>query len=367
MALFHELIHFLVDETVDLNRFKKFDALCQRMSLEKIKQASLACGELMEWALLMRKQVDPSSPPIARTITEKRDSMSSFEVVSALARDATPTKFINYDARPSTTPVTKKPSPSKNVKKSQSKTPLKVEKSRIAVYPGATPLKSDVKKPTSTSTVKKINGKRDVSSAKKDVVREVTVTVVPSSTPNFNTEPIIESSKESQEAGAQSTDVMAAAVTEVASLNAVEEPSRLVDDAEVSLRKVEEKVAEKTLEEMHVEAIHQAVEVDEVKIEIIQEATTPAELKKSQGLKITPSREIVEKEEHADELARSPEPELLKYQRSKTMPKIALIEVNEDSEELILEIDNIEQLQDQDKLEYGMLPAGSDEIIMGTL
>jgi hypothetical protein len=84
-------------------------------------------------------------------------------------------------------------------------------------------------------------------------------------------------------------------------------------------------------------------------------------------LKITPSREIVEKEEHADELARSPEPELLKYQRSKTMPKIALIEVNEESEELILEIDNIEQLQDQDKLEYGMLPAGSDEIIMGTL
>lgn len=81
---------------------------------------------------------------------------------------------------------------------------------------------------------------------------------------------------------------------------------------------------------------------------------------KGDQLTIDAVREPVEEKDFDDEVT-SPCPELLTYQRSKTTPKISLTEVTENTEELILEINEMGDLENQDKVVYGMLPAGTEE------
>ena len=39
----------------------------------------------------------------------------------------------------------------------------------------------------------------------------------------------------------------------------------------------------------------------------------------------------------------------------------------DDTEEKLLEVDRIEELQDQENLEFGMMPAGSEQLIVASL
>ena len=81
------------------------------------------------------------------------------------------------------------------------------------------------------------------------------------------------------------------------------------------------------------------------------------------GLQITPPDKVHE-ERFFDEEVTSPDPLLLTYQRSRTTPKISLTDVTEENDKIILEINEIGELENQDQVFYGMLPAGSEEIIV---
>ena len=87
---------------------------------------------------------------------------------------------------------------------------------------------------------------------------------------------------------------------------------------------------------------------------------------KDEKLTIEAVREPIEEKDFDDEVT-SPCPELLTYQRSKTTPKIQLTEVSEQTEEVILEINEMGELENQDKVVYGMLPAGTEEQIVAQL
>ena len=90
--------------------------------------------------------------------------------------------------------------------------------------------------------------------------------------------------------------------------------------------------------------------------------------KKRSGLKVDVPEKEVDDFEHIDELTASPEPELLEYQRQKSTPKLVLTNIREDdTEEKLLEVDRIEELQDQENLEFGMMPAGSEQLIVASL
>ena len=49
------------------------------------------------------------------------------------------------------------------------------------------------------------------------------------------------------------------------------------------------------------------------------------------------------------------------------MPKISLTDVTETTDNVILEINEMSELENQDKVVYGMLPAGTEEVIVEQL
>jgi hypothetical protein len=77
------------------------------------------------------------------------------------------------------------------------------------------------------------------------------------------------------------------------------------------------------------------------------------------------------KDSHTDgsieEEVTSPDHTLLEFQKQRSMPKVSLSDVTEVVEKKLIEIDHFGELADADHKHYGMLPAGTEEVIVETL
>ena len=88
-------------------------------------------------------------------------------------------------------------------------------------------------------------------------------------------------------------------------------------------------------------------------------------MERKTDLTIIPAKEDLSADAQRDEEeVQTPDPVLLKYQRQKTTPKISLTDVSAFADKVILEINDISELENQDQVIYGMLPAGSEETIV---
>ena len=91
-------------------------------------------------------------------------------------------------------------------------------------------------------------------------------------------------------------------------------------------------------------------------------------MERKPNLTVIPVKEDLTAEmQRDDEEVQTPDPVLLKYQRQKTCPKISLTDVSAFADKVILEINDISELENQDQIIYGMLPAGSEETIVEQL
>jgi len=77
------------------------------------------------------------------------------------------------------------------------------------------------------------------------------------------------------------------------------------------------------------------------------------------------------KDPHTDgsieEEVTSPDHTLLEFQKQRSMPKVSLSDVTDHVEKHLIEIDHFGELADADHEHYGMLPAGTEEVIVETL
>ncbi len=86
-------------------------------------------------------------------------------------------------------------------------------------------------------------------------------------------------------------------------------------------------------------------------------------------LHIIPVKEPVDQiADHVDDEVTSPDPQLLAYQKTKITPKLSLTNITELTEDLVLEVNNMAELDDVTVENcYGLLPAGSEEVIVESL